>query len=80
MGHSDSKPAAVAAPKLAGAELELLRVGYDGKNSSSFLIEKNGSWYYIYDARGNKIKTLSVSTVGKVLSVSGETFTSQLGS
>ena len=48
--------------------------------SSSFLIVKNGSWYYIYDARGNKIKTLSVSTVGKVLSVSGETFTSQLGS
>ena len=42
--------------------------------------QKSGSWYYIYDATGKKIKTLSESTVGKVLSVSGETFTSQVGS
>ena len=47
---------------------------------SSFLVVKSGSWYYIYDAKGKKIKTMSVSTVGKVLSVSGDTFTSQLGS
>ena len=32
------------------------------------------------DANGKKTKTLSESTVGKVLSVSGETFTSQVGS
>ena len=48
--------------------------------SSTFFVVKNGSWYYIYDAKGNKSKTLSEYTVGKVLSVTGETFTSQVGS
>ena len=48
--------------------------------SSTFFVVKSGSWYYIYDANGKKTKTLSESTVGKVLSVSGETFTSQVGS
>ena len=43
-------------------------------------IETTKNWYYIYDANGKKTKTLSESTVGKVLSVSGETFTSQVGS
>jgi len=41
---------------------------------------KNGSWIYIYDAKGNKIKTMSESTVGTVISVVGDTFTTQLGS
>lgn len=48
--------------------------------SSTFFVVKSGSWYYIYDANGKKTKTLSESSVGKVLSVAGETFTSQLGS
>ena len=48
--------------------------------SASFFIVKNGVWYYIYDATGKKTKTLSESSVGKVLSVAGDTFTSQLGS
>ena len=48
--------------------------------SASFFVVKSGVWYYIYDATGKKAKTLSESTVGKVLSVTGETFTSQLGS
>ena len=43
-------------------------------------IETTKSWYYIYDQDGKKTKTLSESTVGKVLSVSGETFTSKVGS
>ena len=43
-------------------------------------IETTKNWYYIYDATGKNTKTLSESTVGKVLSVSGETFTSQVGS
>ena len=47
--------------------------------SSSFFVVKKGSWYYIYDAKGNKVKTMSENTVGKVLSVSGDTFTSQVG-
>ncbi len=48
--------------------------------SASFFVVKSGVWYYIYDATGKKTKTLSELTVGKVLSVTGETFTSQLGS
>ena len=48
--------------------------------SSTFFVVKSGSWYYIYDATGKKTKTLSESTVGKVLSVAGDTFTSQVGS
>lgn len=42
-------------------------------------IETTKSWYYVYDAKGNKTKTLSESTVGKVLSASGNTFTCQVG-
>ena len=48
--------------------------------SAFIFVVKSGSWYYIYDAKGIKLKTLSASSVGKVLSVSGETFTSQVGS
>lgn len=48
--------------------------------SSSFFVVKSGAWYHIYNASGNRTKTLSASTVGRVLSVSGDTFTSQLGS
>jgi hypothetical protein len=48
--------------------------------SASFFVVKSGSWYYIYDAKGNKTKALSTSTVGDVLSVAGDTFTSRLGS
>ena len=35
---------------------------------------------HVYDAKGNKIKTLSESSAGQVLSVAGDTFTTQLGS
>lgn len=47
---------------------------------ATFFIVRNHSWYNIYDAKGKKTKTMSVSTVGKILSVSGDTFTSQSGS
>ena len=47
---------------------------------STFFVVKNGSWYYLYDNKGKKTKTLSVSNVGTVLSVAGDTFTSRLGS
>ena len=43
-------------------------------------VESTRSWYYIYDANGKRTNTMSESTVGKVLSVSGDTFTSQVGS
>lgn len=48
--------------------------------SASILVVKNGSWIYVYDAMGKKLATLSESSAGKVLSVSGDTFTTQLSS
>ena len=48
--------------------------------SATFFIVKSGSWYYLYDAKGNRKKALSTSTVGTVLSVAGDTFTSRIGS
>ena len=48
LGHTDSKPATVAAPKLSGAELELLRIGYDGKNCTYVLSEPA---YFLQSAR-----------------------------
>lgn len=47
--------------------------------SATFFVVRNSAWYYIYDATGKKTKTLSASTVGTVLSVAGDTFTSRLG-
>lgn len=50
-------------------------VGY----SSKMFILRNGSWYYIYNPDAHKEKTMSVSSVGDILNVAGETFTSRLG-
>lgn len=43
-------------------------------------VERNGSWIYMFDEHGKKYKTLSASTVGDVMGVSGDTFTSRNGS
>lgn len=49
--------------------------------SSSFYIIKQGSAFYVtYDSRGKRLYTFSVSSVGEILSASGDTFTSRLGS
>lgn len=49
--------------------------------SSTFYIIKQGSAFYItYDVNGKRLHTFGVSSVGEILSVSGETFTSQVGS
>ncbi len=42
-------------------------------------VETSGSWVYLYDESGHRYKTLSVSSVGEVTGVSGETFTSRNG-
>ena len=39
----------------------------------------DGGYYLVYDENGKKINTLSKMTVGKVISVSGATFTSEDG-
>ena len=47
--------------------------------SDTFYILKNGSWYYTCDAKGKKLHTFSVSSVGEVLTATGDTFTSRNG-
>jgi hypothetical protein len=53
----------------------LVNYGFAQKNQIGY-IESGKNWHYVYDTQGKK---LSVNTVGEVLSVSGETFTSRLG-
>lgn len=48
--------------------------------SSSFYIIKQGSAFYItYDVNGKRLHTFGVGSVGEILSVSGDTFTSRNG-
>ena len=52
-------------------------VGY----SSTFYIIKQGSAFYVtYDPTGRRLYCFGVNTVGEILSVNGDTFTSRLGS
>lgn len=48
--------------------------------SSSFYIIKQGSAFYItYDVNGKRLHTWGASSVGEILGVAGDTFTSQNG-
>lgn len=48
--------------------------------SSTFYIIKQGSGFYItYDVSGKRLHTFSISTVGEIVSVAGDTFTSRKG-
>ena len=47
---------------------------------SSFYIIKQGTAFYItYDVNGKRLHTFGVSSVGEILAVSGDTFTSRQG-
>jgi hypothetical protein len=49
--------------------------------SSTFYIIKQGSSFYItYDASGRRLHTYGAQSVGEVLGVAGDTFTSRVGS
>jgi len=49
--------------------------------SATFYILKQGSSFYVtYDPKGKKIYTFSISNVGEILGVAGDTFTSKHGS
>ena len=48
--------------------------------SANFYVIQQGSWIYSYDPTGKKLHTFSVSSVGDVLSVTDETFTTKKGS
>lgn len=48
--------------------------------SSTFYIIKQGSAFYItYDVNGKRLHTFGASSVGEILAVSGNTFTSRQG-
>ena len=47
------------------------------KNISN--IEKRGSWYDLYDNSGNRIKTMSVSSIGEIIGFSAQFFISRHG-
>ena len=48
--------------------------------SSKFYIIKQGSAFYItYDVNGKRLHTFGASSVGEILAVSGDTFTSRQG-
>ncbi len=48
--------------------------------SSTFYILKQGSGFYVtYDVSGKRLHTFSVSSVGEILGVTGDTFTSCKG-
>ncbi|MCH5230153.1 MAG: hypothetical protein J1F12_09265, partial [Muribaculaceae bacterium] len=47
-----------------------------GGNRTISSVETNGSWVYMYDARGTKYKTLSAGSVGTVMGYSSTFFVS----
>ena len=40
-------------------------------------VERDGSWVYLYNESGKKYQTLSANSVGDVIGVAGNTFTSR---
>lgn len=42
-------------------------------------VECDGSWVYMYNKSGKKYQTLSANSVGDVIGVAGNTFTSRNG-
>ena len=47
--------------------------------SATFFVVRQGSLYRIYDAQGKAGKVMPVSSVGKILSVTGDNITSNSG-
>lgn len=42
-------------------------------------VERDGSWVYMYNESGKNYQTLSANSVGDVIGVAGNTFTSRNG-
>ena len=47
--------------------------------TESFYVLKKGNWIYTCDSKGKRLHTFSVSSVGRVLHATGDTFTSMCG-
>ena len=55
-------------------------LGMSSKAEQISSVETSGSWIYIYNSKGKKYQTLSVSTDGTVKGYSSSFFVSQNGS
>ena len=51
-----------------------------GYSSTFYIIQQGRSFYITYDASGRRLHTFTVSSVGEILSVAGDTFTTRHGS
>lgn len=58
----------------------LIMFGLSSKAEQISSVETNGNWVYVYNSKGQKYKTLSTSTVGKVVGYSSSFFVSENGS
>ena len=58
--------------------LVLTAIGMQAQRQISY-IKADGAWYQVYDESGKKVTTVSKQTVGEVIGVSGNTFTSRDG-
>jgi hypothetical protein len=50
-----------------------------GYSSSFYIIKQRTAFYITYDVSGKRLYTFSAGTVGEIVSVSGDTFTSRNG-
>lgn len=58
----------------------LTMFGLSSKAEQISSVETSGSWVYIYNSQGKKYKTLSTSSVGRILGYSSTFFVSESGS
>ena len=50
-----------------------------GYSSTFYIIKQGSSFYLTYDANGKRLHTFGAASVGEILAVSGDTFTSRQG-
>ena len=50
-----------------------------GYSSSFYIIKQKTGFYITYDVNGKRLHTFGASSVGEILAVSGDTFTSRQG-
>lgn len=55
-------------------------LGFSSKAEQISSVETSGSWVYLYNSQGKRFKTLSSSSVGKILGYSSSFFVSESGS
>ena len=52
----------------------------EGYSSSFYIIKQGRAFFITYDVNGKRLHTFGASSVGEILGVAGDTFTSRMGS